>query len=309
MPSNKDSRTVCPSLVHKQAASEVLITVLDVDLDGWTAHARLEPRHRFYHDVTGRQSSYNDPLYALEAFRQGCIAAGHLIYRVPLGFHYLVRSYEFAVLDWGALETCREPADLEFRTHVRREFRPDPRAPVNGLEVTATASRNGVSAMSLSVSFGWVAESRWQPMRARSRWEAGIQPFTVDPVTVGRRLAENVVVGAPLQRRDDGSVCAPVVVDTRNPTFFDHPLDHLPGSLILEACRQLALAALGPRSSTVLGPSRLRCEFRSFAELQPSCVASLAPVPGALAFRGKVSQSGQDRALVELDFATVESPE
>ena len=53
----------------------------------------------------------------------------------------------------------------------------------------------------------------------------------------------------------------------------------------------------------------MRCEFRSFAELQPSCVASLAPVPGALAFRGKVSQSGQDRALVELGFATVESPE
>lgn len=308
MVNGKRSHTIAQELVHKSDPAEVLVTAVYPDEHGWTVHARLPPRHRFYRDETGRRSGYHDPLHALEAFRQGCIAAGHLIYQVPLGFHYTVRHYEMAVLDWGALESSSEAADLEFRSTVRRDFRPSAHAAVDGLEVTSTAIRNGVSAMEISVSFGWMSESRWQPMRAGSWLAAGIQPVAVDPATVGRRKAQNVVVGEPLHLREDGAVCAGVIVDTDSPTFFDHPLDHLPGGLILEAFRQLALAALGPRSSTVLGPSRLRCEFRSFAELQPACVVVVAPDPGALAFRGQICQDGRQRARAELAFTTVMPP-
>jgi hypothetical protein len=40
---------------------------------------------------------------------------------------------------------------------------------------------------------------------------------------------------------------AVIVVDTTHPTLFDHPLDHLPGMLEIEACRQTAIASFASR--------------------------------------------------------------
>lgn len=34
---------------------------------------------------------------------------------------------------------------------------------------------------------------------------------------------------------------APLIVDLNNPAIFDHPLDHIPGMLLLEGFRQAAL--------------------------------------------------------------------
>lgn len=303
------SCAVSPSLVHKRDASAVLVTAVDTGEDGWTIRARLPAHHTFHNDATGRQAGYHDPLHILEAFRQGCIAIGHLTYAVPPEAHFLVRRYELSVLDWRALHYRPEPAALDLRTEVCREFRARGDGPVHGVELAATAMRNGAAAVEMSVSFGWLSDESWQRMRSGSRWEAGPQPVAADPATVGRERPENVVIGPPLHRVGDGSVCAPVVVDTGNPTFFDHPLDHLPAALILEASRQLARAALGPRSSAVLGPSWLRCEFRSFAELSPACAVTLAPASGTSAFRATVSQSGQQRAVVELGFAAPEPPQ
>jgi len=309
MVNDNHSHAVAPELVHKRAVAEVRITAVAADADGWILRARLPRRHSFHNDAMGRQSGYHDPLFVLEAFRQGCIAASHLFYSVPLDFHYTVRYYQFSVLDLTALESATEPAEFEFRTAIRREFRPGGQAPVNGLAVAATAKRNGINAMELSGAFGWMPEDRWQLMRTGSSWEPAPQPSTADPLTVGRRQSAHVVIGEPVQRHNDGSACAPIVMDIHNPTFFDHPLDHLPGGLILEACRQLALAVLGPRASMIVGPSRLRCDFHSFAELNPACIVALAPAQDALAFRGEVNQSGQGRATVELAFAAVESPQ
>lgn len=290
-------------LVHKHAAGEVLLTAVTADAGIWLAGARLPDRHRFHGDATGRQSGYHDPLLILEAFRQGCIAVGHLGYAVPPDFHYAVRHYEFAVLAPAALESSSANQDFDIRMTIRREFRPAPDAAVNGLIIAASARRDGIVAMELSAGFSWMPEARWQQLRAGSTWEPGPQSPPAAPAVVGRRRAANVVIGSPARRRD-GSVCAPVLVDLGNRTFFDHPLDHLPGGLLIEACRQLALAELGTQAATVLGPSRLRCEFHSFAELRPGCVVVLEPERQPLAFRGEVHQSGRVRAGVALGFET-----
>jgi hypothetical protein len=298
---------VSPELVHKSAAAEALVSAVAADQDGWILRTRLPGHHDFHSDSIGRQSGYHDPLLVLEAFRQGCIAASHLFCGVPLDFRYTVRFYELSVLDFTALEHDTGPAEFDFHTEIRSEFRPEPQAAVNGLAVAATATRNGSRAMELGGSFGWMPESRWQRMRTGSSWEPGPQPPTTDPLAVGRTQSAHVVIGGPVQSHDDGSACAPIVVDTGNPTFFDHPLDHLPGGLILEACRQLAVSVLGPRASTVVGPSRLRCDFESFAELNPPCVVRLAPAGAALTFGAQIDQSGHARARVGLTFAGQDS--
>ena len=288
-------------LVHKHAADAVFVTALTAEDDGWRIGARLPHQHDFHGDATGRQAGYHDPLLVLEAFRQACIAIGHRGYAVPSDFHYTVRHYALSVLDPAALETSSGTADFDMHAVIRREFRPAADAAVNGLTVEATASRDGLAAMELTAGFNWLPDARWQQLRAGAGWEAGPQPAPADPAAVGRRRPANVVIGAPAHR-PDGSACAPVVVDLGNQTFFDHPLDHLSGGLIIEACRQLAVAALGPRAAEVLGPSRLRCDFHSFAELQPGCVVAVQPQPQPLAFHGEVTQAGQLRAGVALEF-------
>lgn len=302
-------RSVSPDLVHKRSPAEVLVAAVTEDAAGWILRARLPRRHSFHNDAMGLQFGHHDPLFVLEAFRQGCIAASHLFYGVPLDFHYTVRDYGLAIVDLAGLESDTEPSEFEFRTAIRREFRPAGHAGVSGLEVVATVERNGKIAMELSGAFGWMSASRWQLMRAGSSWEAAPQPATTSPLTVGRTQSEHVVIGEPVQRYGDGSASAPIVVDIANPTFFDHPLDHLPGALILEACRQLALAALGPRASSVVGPSRLRCDFHSFAELNSACIVELTPAHGDLTFGAEVNQSGQRRATMELAFVAERSPE
>ncbi|HTY34555.1 AfsA-related hotdog domain-containing protein [Mycobacterium sp.] len=299
-------RPVAPELVHKRVVAEAFVTSVGADANGWTAHARLPGRHSFHADSVGRQSGYYDPLLVLEALRQGCIAASHLLYDVPLDFHHTVRYYEFSVLDLGVLESGPEHLDVEFNIVVRKEIRRGEEAHINGLDITAIAAWGGTKAMELSGAFGWMPEEAWQRMRAGSRWEPVAQPSATDPLTVGRTRSANVVIGKPVHLSGDGSARAPIVVDIHNPTFFDHPLDHLPGGLILEACRQLSLAELGARAAMTVGPTRLRCDFHSFAEMDAVNDVALTPADDALVFRGEVNQSGQTRATVELAFVTAD---
>jgi hypothetical protein len=62
-----------------------------------------------------------------------------------------------------------------------------------------------------------------------------------EPCT-GRRVLQNAVI----TRLGDGDAAGThrceLLVDTSDPTFFDLPLDHVPGLMLLEAMRQAATA-------------------------------------------------------------------
>ncbi len=305
---SREPRTIDGQLVHKHAASEVFVTDIAGDARGWVMGVRLPRQHAFYSDMIGRQSGHHDPLLVLEALRQGCIAASHVFYRVPEDFRFLLRHYQFNVIDMAALEKTSESADVELRAAITREFRRGPEDTVSGLAVAATASTRGVRTMELSIAFQWVPESRWREMRAGAAQATPLVPTTVDPAIVGRGRSANVAIAAPIRHLTDKSVSASIVVDTSNRTFFDHPLDHLPGSLILEACRQLAVAAMGSHAQSVLGPSRMRCDFQSFAELDPPCLVTLTPSPDGVRFQARVTQSGYCRTTADLAFAAPDSP-
>lgn len=69
------------------------------------------------------------------------------------------------------------------------------------------------------------------------------------PSKVGRALASDVLITEPATLEQ--TLVFDVRVDTTHPTLFDHPLDHLPGMLQLEAIRQAALytATAGDRAA------------------------------------------------------------
>ena len=296
------SHTIARELVHKRAVSEVLVTSVVAQTGTWLCHAQLPRRHSFHTDMIGEQGGYHDPLLVMEAFRQACIAGSHLFYDVPLDARHTVRYYELTVVDPASLRHGPDTMDLEFVIAVRKEFRRGEDGPVQGLDVAAVATHGGTKVMELSGAFGWMSAAKWTAFRAGSSWEPGPQAPPVHPSLVGRSCQENVVIGNPVAAA--GGAAAPVLVDIAHPTIFDHPLDHLPGGLIIEAGRQLALTLLGCRSATVTGPARVRCDFQSFTELDaPSTVTMAHADEDPLTFRGVVTQSGETRATVELTFA------
>jgi 2-oxo-3-(phosphooxy)propyl 3-oxoalkanoate synthase len=221
---------------------------------------------------------------------------------VPLDARHTVRYYELSILNLDTLKCGPRVLDLELDIAVRNEFRRDGEGPVHGLDVGAVVTHEGTKVMELSTSFGWMSFARWGAFRGAASWDAGPQAFPADPQIVGRTRRENVVIGDPVPL-GGGAASAPIVVDVGHPTIFDHPLDHLPGGLIIEACRQLSLAVMGPSSVTIMGPAWLRCDFHSFAELDAANTVTVAQsVDDALSFRGEVTQSGQKRASVGLRF-------
>jgi 3-hydroxymyristoyl/3-hydroxydecanoyl-(acyl carrier protein) dehydratase len=60
----------------------------------------------------------------------------------------------------------------------------------------------------------------------------------MSPKRLGRELAENVVISAPVSLGDGSESAASLIVDLDHPFFFDHPCDHVPGMLLLEGCAQ-----------------------------------------------------------------------
>ena len=298
------SQTIARELVHKRSIAEVLITSVTTTPANWICQAQLPRRHSFHTDTAGEQSAYHDPLLILEAFRQACVAASHASYDVPLDARYTVRYYELSILDLATLKCGPQVLDLELNIAVRNEFRRGGDGPVHGLDVAAIVTHEGTKVMELSGAFGWMSRAKWEAFRGGASWDAGPQASPADPQIVRRTRPENVVIGAPVPL-DGGAASASIVVDVSHPTIFDHPLDHLPGGLIIEACRQLSLAVMGSCSATIMGPAWLRCDFHSFAELDTTNTVTVAPAAEeALSFRGEVTQSGQTRASVELTFTT-----
>lgn len=289
------SQTIARELVHKRAIGEVLVTAVTGQQQGWICHAQLPRQHHFHTDTTACQQAYHDPLLVMEAFRQACIAASHLFYDVPMDARHTVRYYEFSVVDLTALRRDTTALNLEFNIAVRKEFR-------QGLEVGAVVTHDGTKVMEFTAAFGWMSGTQWESFRDGASWEPVPSPLPAEPARVGRTDPRNVVIGEPIGTADGAS--APIVVDLGHPTIFDHPLDHLPGGLIIEACRQLALSVMGPRAPSVTGLASLRCDYTSFTELDAVSTVTMAQAPeDDMTFRGAVTQSGQTRAAIELTFS------
>jgi hypothetical protein len=123
----------------------------------------------------------------------------------------------------------------------------------------------------------------------------------VPPQTVGRISPTDVVLsptGKPGRWQ--------LRVDTAHPALFDHPLDHVPGMMLLEAARQATVATLGPSCM----PLEITSEFRRYTELSSPCVIETCRIPTAGTAPGQsVLVTGhQNGELAFRCLATVPAP-
>jgi len=269
------------SCVHKNAASEVLVTGWrPVGIDAYVVTARLPQDHPFYRPADG----CHDPLTAAEAIRQSVLLLGHAAYGVPFDNPQSWSQFRYA------FEPVALPASgaTEVELHVvcsdivRRGGRPASMT----IRVDVVCDGEPVGAGEI----GYVCHTPAVHRRVRGRYAdaaeamARVVPLAppMPPARVGREHYADVVLSPT-----DAPGRTQLRVDLNHPTLFDHAVDHAPGMLMLEAARQAAHATAYPKNVLPVG---LDAAFYRYVELDAPCWLHAQPLPA--------DARGRERVLV-----------
>lgn len=257
-------------LVHRASSAEVFVT--DSAATGEHAYqvAAQLPRGHYMGENTGLY----DFLILVEVVRQAGVLVAHRYLDVSLDTSFVFRALRVTVGDLRNMFVGSSPGKAVVVMTVAPERADDGR--VSGLAFGGGMEIDGRPTLDGNGKVLFVTRSSYRALRSRGRESriARERPAVLSfvparPDAVGRRHAGNIVITEPavLGERQVG---ASLVVDVNHPCPFEHPLDHVPGNLSLEACRQIAIAAVGreyglvPAGLTVVGMS---VEFEEFAEL------------------------------------------
>ncbi|MEV2220081.1 ScbA/BarX family gamma-butyrolactone biosynthesis protein [Nocardia vinacea] len=302
------TRTIPRELAHRCAVSEVFVTSLDaVGEHTFVAGAQLPRMHAYYGDHAGSLAVRHDPLVVMEAARQAAIALTHKFYGVPNEMAFVVRTFNGTGSDTAAWEVRTAPADLVM--HVRVPQRHQRGGVLQGLDMVLEIESDGEPMLTVDGSFSWVTARQWSALRSGFRDSLELGEFRgasalterAAPAAVGRENWRNVVIGPPV--RDGATARARLVPDLGHPFLFDHQLDHVPGSLLIEACRQTAL------SMVVRDLPQLECvasTFDRFVELDlpAECTAEITDEgAGNTVIHCEILQADAVAAQIDLEFA------
>ncbi|POX37529.1 transcriptional regulator [Streptomyces sp. Ru73] len=255
--------TVPREYVHRSTITEVFLTDWRGTGPGaWTVTAQWPRAHSFYAPAHGM----HDPVMLAETVRQTAILLSHVGHDVPLGHPAIWGRLQYSVTP-TALALTGAPADLELHVTdhdiVRRAGR------LSTMRQMLRIVRDGRYLGSVEGTLSCHTPAVYRRLRGEyADLELALArrlplPEAVDPALVGRDRATDVVL-APASGRDRWQLR----VDTTHPVLFDHPVDHVPGMLMVEAARQAAYAATGPAPSLA---AAMDCSFLRYAELDAPC--------------------------------------
>ncbi|MGW3091129.1 ScbA/BarX family gamma-butyrolactone biosynthesis protein [Streptomyces sp. NPDC001108] len=270
--------------VHRSSAAEVMI--MDwarTGDDRFTVTARWPHDHPFFTPVAG---GYHDPLLGCETIRQTGILLGHAAYGVPLGHQFVVWDLDITVHP-EKMATGRGPGPTVLTadahcTQIHWRGRN-----LAGLRLSMDIRRDGETVATGGGSLSCISPAAYHRVRQGrlpSRDHA-LPPRPADPRAVGRVSPHDVVL-SPTDRTDHWLLRA----DTRHPVLFEHPGDHVPGMLLIEAARQATAASLG-RASYL--PLRITNTFARYVELDTPCTVQATPLPDAQSVLVTAHQSGE----------------
>ncbi|WP_426979988.1 ScbA/BarX family gamma-butyrolactone biosynthesis protein (plasmid) [Pseudarthrobacter sp. O4] len=253
LPSGCFSAPIARELVHRRAIAEVFLTGIHSPGNRtFTIWAQWPRWHVFY----GSQRDCFDSALVVETLRQLTVLVAHTQLGVPLDMQFLMPEMSVSMTP-GATQDPLHPADVTAEVHVSEVRRTG--QGISAFRTTAVFFVNGHKIAEGTARARIVDPEAYNRIRSRHRITEGHQE--VPPVSadrVGHTSAWNVVLG-----ESDASGWWPLRVDISNPILFDHPLDHVPGVLLIEAVRQaLRLAVKDPG----LDFATLEAQFTSIAE-------------------------------------------
>ncbi|WP_424217513.1 ScbA/BarX family gamma-butyrolactone biosynthesis protein (plasmid) [Streptomyces sp. BI20] len=283
-------RTIDRSLVHRDSLNEVFLTDLRPLPAGtgpgtpYVAAAQLPRSHAYYGDHL-LSPTLHDPILLLEAARQAALAGSHAFHGVPRTDKFILTHLRVHLTRPDRLAVGAAPCPLRLHAAIDNHHHREGRT--TGLDHRIEFRAGDTVIGTAAVGLRFKSADSYRELRLRGRdgrplpssadHEPGAGHSVVDPYLVGRANPENVVL-SDVRTQGENHLAA-LRVPGRHPSMFDHPQDHLPGMVLAEAARQLALrAALETRG---MSPSRtvvtdLAVTFTRFGELDsPSLLTAV----------------------------------
>ncbi|MER6101161.1 ScbA/BarX family gamma-butyrolactone biosynthesis protein [Streptomyces sp. NPDC001832] len=253
-------------LVHRSDAEDVFPT-------GWTPQtdtqfsvsARWPRAHRFFAPA-GR---YQDPLLIAETMRQTTMLLGHAAFDVPLGDQFVMWELAY-VSEPDQLLLGEAPWDITVDvscSRIRRRGRS-----IGSMRVELLLHRLGTVLARGGGRISCTSAKVYDRLRGDRVIGAPIPLLpAVAPAEVGRTDERDVVLAPGPQRG-----VWQLRLDTRHPTLFARPNDHVPGIVLLEAARQAAIAVTPGHDFL---PASVKTDFLRYVELDRPCWIEARPVP------------------------------
>ncbi|TDC26040.1 A-factor biosynthesis protein [Streptomyces sp. 8K308] len=274
--------TISRSRVHRAALAETFVTdIVALAPDMFACGAQLPRSHAYFGDG-GRAPAHHDTLLLVEIVRQAVMAGAHEFHGIPEQDKFVLTHNRIAVTSLPGLRVGPAPAQLTVNVRVVRTVLRD--GVIRGLDFEAILIIEGHPVAEVGMGMVYKTPDSYVRLRERGRAEAGLaaEGLPLDPLPaaapdlVGRRDQDNVVLAAP-HATGPGEVSAGIRVDQAHPSMFDHPQDHIPGMVMNEAFRQIALHAAD--SAHALHPfrgrlTRLDAVFVRFGELDLTATAT-----------------------------------
>lgn len=278
------SRTVDRFIVHREALGEVFLTdTCRLNDDRYAAGAQLPRSHAYYGDHVVRPALY-DVVLLMEACRQAAVAGAHIHYEVPVDHKFILTHFGIHLLYPQRIEVGPRPCELCLLVTTQNRRVRDGQVTGLDFEIMLEVAETTVGQVSLGLRFKSPAD--YTGLRLRNRHGTQLPPSTtrpqlplgtlVDGQLVGRSNPDNVVLAdADASERGARAVLR---VPLNHPSMFDHPQDHIPGMVLGEGARQLALYAVTEHLG--IAPSKmhvndLHAVFKKFGELEPVTELSL----------------------------------
>ncbi|GAA3625588.1 ScbA/BarX family gamma-butyrolactone biosynthesis protein [Streptomyces fenghuangensis] len=249
--------------VGKTDPAEVLVTGWLPNHDGtYAVTAHWPGVHRFY-TLT---SEAHGPHLFTESVRQALALLTHAAFDIPVSYRLGWERFTSTVAS-GALRTGADTAAV--RLVVAYEPITRRRSGTTHLSASVTAELGESLLGSARVRYTAYPPAIYDRLRGRYA-DAGQAcaralpvPSPVAPSLTGRRRPSDVVLAT-----GDGPRSWNLRIDTGHPVLFDHPHDHVPGMVLLEACGQAAVSAARPHPTT---PVAFDTTFSRYVELDRPC--------------------------------------
>lgn len=235
-------------MVHRRAAAEVFLTGAEQQgPDAWMFDVQI-PRG---HVLLPQRGTELPLILAVEALRQMGLYMGHAGYGIPKDWAFTLQGATFTWSERGAL-VFPEFAPIELSALVTVTDQLMRKNVVSGLSATIEFFQDGTKVAHGTGELRCISPAHYRALRRRAP----------RPADVPRRYDD-----APVRdlRVVDGGYEATIGYDHANPFFFDHPVDHLPGMLLLHTATHMFDIAFP--GSEILGVD-FTCD--AFPEFEPA---------------------------------------
>jgi 2-oxo-3-(phosphooxy)propyl 3-oxoalkanoate synthase len=255
------------TLVRKDKSDEALVTEWRELPDLVQEVAATWPqRHSFY-----TEGNHYNPLIFTESLRQALALLSHRVHSIPLGHR----------LGWEQITSWILPSALDVQTSATKVTLLVSHPSITRRRMGSVYLVSRIDAVSNGRRIGG-AEVRYSAHppaiydRLRGPYASAKDAFSkairltapVAPALVGRSDARNVVL-TPTEH----PLSWQLRVDTSHSVLFDHPHDHVPGMVLLEAAAQAAQAT----QPTPVAATRFETQFHRYVEFDQPCFVTAVP--------------------------------